>query len=33
MLKKIEIKYGFEGFEEENNFPYRNFFRVKVDFE
>jgi hypothetical protein len=22
-LKNIEIKYGFEGFDERNNFPYR----------
>jgi hypothetical protein len=27
------MKYGFEGFYERNNFPYRNFFIFKVDFE
>jgi hypothetical protein len=32
-LRKFEIKYGFEGFEERNNFLYRNFFRFIVDFE
>jgi hypothetical protein len=32
-LKKFEIKYGFEGFEERNNFLYRNIFRFEVDFE
>jgi hypothetical protein len=31
-LKKIEIKYGFEGFEERNNFLHRNFFIFKMDF-
>jgi hypothetical protein len=25
-IKKIEIKYGFEGFEDRNNFLHRNFF-------
>jgi hypothetical protein len=30
-LKKIEIKYGFEGFEERNNFLHRNLFRYKMD--
>jgi hypothetical protein len=33
MLGKIQVKYGFEGFEERNNFLYRNIFRFKVDFE
>jgi hypothetical protein len=32
-LKKIEIKYGCEIFEERNNFLHRNFFRFKMDFE
>jgi hypothetical protein len=32
-LGKFEIKYGFEGFDETNNFPYINFFRCEVDFE
>jgi hypothetical protein len=31
-LKKIEIKYYFEEFEERNNFFYRNFFRFEVNF-
>jgi hypothetical protein len=31
--KKIEIKYGFEEFEDRNNFLHRNFFIFKVDFE
>jgi hypothetical protein len=31
-LKKIEIKYGCEVFEIRNNFPYRNFFRIEMDF-
>jgi hypothetical protein len=30
---KIGIKYGFEGFEEMNNFLNRNFFRFITDFE
>jgi hypothetical protein len=29
----MKIKYGFEGFDERNNFPYKNFFRFEVDFE
>jgi hypothetical protein len=33
MLKKIEIKYGCEGFEERNNFLHRKFFIFKMDFE
>jgi hypothetical protein len=32
-LKIFEIKYAFEGFEERNNFLYRNFFKFEVDFE
>jgi hypothetical protein len=30
--KKIEIKYGCEGFEESNNFLYRNFSRFETYF-
>jgi hypothetical protein len=33
LLRKIEIKYDFEGFEEVNNSLHRNFFRIRVDFE
>jgi hypothetical protein len=32
-LKKFEIKYGCEGFEESNNFLKMNFFRFKMSFE
>jgi hypothetical protein len=32
-LDKFEIKYGFEGFVERKNFPYRNFFIFEMDFE
>jgi hypothetical protein len=32
-LKKFEIKYGFEGFDERNNFSYKNVLRFEVDFE
>jgi hypothetical protein len=32
-LKKIQTKYGNEGFEERNNFLHRNFFRFKMKFE
>jgi hypothetical protein len=32
-LEKIEIKYGCEGFEERNNFLYRNLFGCEMDFE
>jgi hypothetical protein len=31
-LKKIEVKYGCEGFEERNNFLHRNFYRLEMDF-
>jgi hypothetical protein len=31
--KKIEIKYGFEGFNERNNFPYRNVLIFEMYFE
>jgi hypothetical protein len=33
LLKKIENKYGCEGFEERNNLLYRNFFKLEMDFE
>jgi hypothetical protein len=32
-LEKLQIKYGCEGFEVRNNFPYRNFLRFEMDFE
>jgi hypothetical protein len=32
-LKKIEIKYGCEVFEEMNHSLHRNFFGFKIDFE
>jgi hypothetical protein len=32
-IKKIEIKYGFEGFGERNNFLHMNFSRFEMDFE
>jgi hypothetical protein len=32
-LENFKIKYGFEGFEERNNFIHRNFFRFKIYFE
>jgi hypothetical protein len=31
--QKIEIKYGCEGFEIWNNFPYRNFHILEKNFE
>jgi hypothetical protein len=31
--ENFEIKYGFEGFDETNNFSYRNSFRFGADFE
>jgi hypothetical protein len=33
VLHKFEIKYGFEGFDEGNSFPYRNFSRFEMKFE
>jgi hypothetical protein len=33
LLQKFEIKYGFEGFDEGENFSYRNFSRFKMEFE
>jgi hypothetical protein len=32
-LKKIEIKYSCEGFEERNNFLHDNLFSFETDFE
>jgi hypothetical protein len=32
LLRKFEIKYGCEGFQERKNFLHRNFFRFKMDF-
>jgi hypothetical protein len=29
----FEIKYGFEGFDERNNFLHRNVFKFEVDVE
>jgi hypothetical protein len=31
-IKNFEIKYGFEGFDEVNNFIHRNFSRFEMDF-
>jgi hypothetical protein len=33
LLRKIEIKYGFEAFEERDIFPYRNFSSFEREFE
>jgi hypothetical protein len=33
LVENFEIKYGFEGFEERNNFFHRDFFIFKVDVE
>jgi hypothetical protein len=30
IFENFQIKYGIEGFDERNNFTYRNFFRFKV---
>jgi hypothetical protein len=32
VVKKFEIKYGYEGFEERNNFLHQNLFRFEMDF-
>jgi hypothetical protein len=32
-FKKFQIKYGFEGFELRNNFPYWNFSKFGLKFE
>jgi hypothetical protein len=31
LLRKIKIKYGFEGLEEMNDVPHRHFFRFRLD--
>jgi hypothetical protein len=33
LLRKIEIKYGFEALKVVKNFIYRNFFRFGIDLE
>jgi hypothetical protein len=33
MLQNFEIKYGFEGLEEGNNFIHRHFFIIEMGFE
>jgi hypothetical protein len=33
ILQKFEIKYGFEGFDERNNFSYKNFYLLEMEFE
>jgi hypothetical protein len=33
VLGKFEIRYGFEGFDEKSNIPYRNSLRFGMDFE
>jgi hypothetical protein len=33
LLKKIQIKYGCEGFDVRNNFPYINFLIFETEFE
>jgi hypothetical protein len=33
LLRKIQIKYGFEDFEDMDNFLHRNFFRFELDFD
>jgi hypothetical protein len=33
LLDKFKIKYGYEGFEDRNNFLHRNFSRFEMDFE
>jgi hypothetical protein len=32
-LKQIQVKYGCEGFEVRNTFPYRNVLIFEMDFE
>jgi hypothetical protein len=32
-IENFEIKYGCEGFDERNNFFYRNFSRFEMEFE
>jgi hypothetical protein len=33
LLEKLEINYGWREFEIKNNFPYRNFSRLEMEFE
>jgi hypothetical protein len=33
MLEKFKIVYGCEGFEYQNNFLHRKFFRFEINFE
>jgi hypothetical protein len=33
LLKNFQLKYTFKGFEERNNFPHGNIFRLEVNFE
>jgi hypothetical protein len=33
VLEKIQIKYGIVEKEIRNNFPYCNFFRIRIEFE
>jgi hypothetical protein len=33
VLRKIEIKFGFEALEEGNNFISRNFLKFRIDFD
>jgi hypothetical protein len=33
LLDKFKIKYGYERFEDRNNFLHRNFSRFEMDFE
>jgi hypothetical protein len=33
VLKNFEMKYGFDGLDERNNFPYRNISRFEMKFE
>jgi hypothetical protein len=32
-LENFQIKYGFEGFDDRNNFLYRNFLKFEMEFE
>jgi hypothetical protein len=33
LVKKFQIKYAFEGFEERNNFTYWNFSKFMIEIE
>jgi hypothetical protein len=33
VLQKFELKYGWREFEVRNNFPYKGFLRLEMDFE